>query len=169
MVSATVCMYRCFNPGTTKHIDAALLLRIRCMKWLQSYCVKRIVRTVTWKSKLLLISTNSHFHPATPTKKRIQQTLFHRSKAFKKKLTSSWTTKKVSFFLAQQNLGIYLPVHQPISPVNPSTHRLVQASASALRSSTEPVSVAPAMPTMAITCLMKSWVSLLNNCLNDYI
>ena len=55
---------------------------------------------------------------------------------------------------------------QPINP--PSTHRLVQASASALRSSTEPVSVAPAMPTMAITCLMKSWVSLLNNCLNDY-
>ena len=55
LVSGNVCMYRRFNPDTTKHIDAAPVAED------MAYEMTPIV--------LLLISTNSPDHPDTQTKK----------------------------------------------------------------------------------------------------
>ena len=113
-------------------------------------------RIASRESKLLLISTNYPDHPATQTKKDSTGSLSTTPKHSKKiiDILSSWWTTQIVVLAHPKPLHIYQSINnQSDQPaINLPLSLLAQASASALRSSTEPVSVAPAMPTMAITC-----------------
>lgn len=116
LAPGNVCMYRRFNTDTTKHIDAALSLRIWRMKCLQSYRVKR--------KQVATDFYQLSRPPSHPNKKNIQQALFHKSTAFKKiiDIWSSWWTKQV-FIAHPKPLDIYQSInnqsgstrHQPFS------------------------------------------------------